>query len=39
MLVTQGTDTTGLPVFHYPVMRLMWIVVYRDVDSCLKTCG
>ena len=35
MLVTQGADTTGLPVFHYPVMRMVWRVVCKGVDSCL----
>ena len=35
MLVTQEADATGLPVFHYPVMRMMWGVVCIDVDSCL----
>lgn len=35
MLVTQEADATGLPVFPFPVMRMVWIVVCRDVDSCL----
>lgn len=35
MLVTQEADTTGLPVFQYPVMRMVWRVVCIDVDSCL----
>ena len=39
MLVTQKTDATGLPVFLCPVMRMVWRVVCRDVDSCLQTCG
>ena len=39
MLVTQEADTTGLPVSHYPVMRMVWRVVCIDVYSCLQTCG
>ena len=39
MLVTQEADTTGLPVFRYPVIRMVWRVVCRGVDSCLQTCG
>lgn len=35
MLVTHGADTTGLPVFPCPVMRMVWRVVCIDVDSCL----
>ena len=35
MLVTHEADATGLPVFQCPIMRLMWIVVCIDVDSCL----
>ena len=35
MLVTQEADATGLPVFPCPVMRMVWRVVCRDVDSCL----
>ena len=33
MLVTQEADTTGLPVFQCPVMRLVWRVVYKPVDN------
>lgn len=33
MLVTQEAGTTGLPVFHYPVMRLVLVVVYKPVDN------
>lgn len=35
MLVTQEANATGLPVFQCPVIRMVWIVVCRDVDSCL----
>lgn len=33
MLVTQEADATGLPVFPCPVMRMVWIVVYKPVDN------
>ena len=39
MLVTQDLDVTGVPVFEYPVMYLVWIVAGTCVDSCLQTCG
>ena len=35
MLVTQEADATGLPVFPCPVMRMVWRVLCRGVDSCL----
>lgn len=35
MLVTQEADTTGLPVFQCPIMRMVWRIVCIDVDSCL----
>ena len=39
MLVTLEADTTGFPVFPCPVMRMVWRVVCKGVDSCLQTCG
>ena len=35
MLVTQEANATGIPIFQCPVIRMVWIVVCRDVDSCL----